>query len=138
MGQHFCTTREPHKAAPLSHGGHKVRLATVRMTRLGDCLIACILLAITCPLMIIVALVIKMESAGPVLDRQSCIGRGGRHYRMLQFRIAVHDPSYAMPPWARKPTALGRFLWRYRMDALPQLINVFRGELSIRDWNQNQ
>jgi hypothetical protein len=92
------------------------------MTRLGDFLIACILLAITLPLLVIVALAIKWGSPGPVLDRQSCIGRGGRRFRMLQFRTAVHDPSYAVPSWAPRPTPVGQFLWRTRIDALPRLI----------------
>jgi lipopolysaccharide/colanic/teichoic acid biosynthesis glycosyltransferase len=55
------------------------------MRRLGDIVIACLFLAITSPLMLIVALAIKLESTGPVLDGQSCIGRGGRRFQMLKF-----------------------------------------------------
>ena len=61
-----------------------------QMRRLGDVVIACMLLAITLPLMIIVALAIKWESPGPVLDRRSCIGCNGRRFQMLKFRTAVH------------------------------------------------
>ena len=105
-----------------------------QMRRLGDVVIACILLAITLPLMIIVALAIKWESPGPVLDRRSCIGCNGRRFQMLKFRTAVHDPEHATPAWvAPKNTRLGRFIRHTRIEALPQLINVLRGEMSMID-----
>src|ERR1700692_1890847 len=104
-----------------------------QMRRLGDIVIAGLLLAITSPLMVLVALAIKLESAGPVLDKQSCIGRGGRRFQMLKFRTALHHPYQSIPPWARVPTPIGQFLWRTRIEALPQLINVLRNEMSIID-----
>src|SRR5260221_7355844 len=91
--------------------------------RLADPAIACILLAITLPLMIVVALAIKLESAGPVLERQSCFGHSGRRFQMLKFRTAVHDCDQVIPVWARVPTQIGQFLWQTRIEALPQLIN---------------
>jgi len=104
------------------------------MRRLGDVVIACILLAITLPLMMIVALAIRSESPGPVLDRRTCIGYGGRRFQMLKFRTAVHDPEHATPAWlAPKITPLGRFIRHTRVEALPQLINVLRGEMSVID-----
>ena len=81
--------------------------------------------------MIIVALAIKLESAGPVLDRQTCIGRGGRRFQMLKFRTTVHWSDLAIHPWAQVPTQIGQFLWHIRIEALPQLINVLRDEMSI-------
>src|SRR5947207_3147763 len=78
------------------------------MTRLGDLLIACLLLAIVLPLVIIVALAIKFESTGPVLERQTCIGRGGRRFPMLNFRTTVHDPYQTIPLSARMPTRIGQ------------------------------
>ena len=103
------------------------------MRRLGDIVIACLLLAFTAPLMLIVALAIKLESAGPVLDRQSCIGQGGRRFQMLKFRTTIHDPKHATAPWARQTTQIGESLRYSRIEALPQLINVLRGEMSIID-----
>src|ERR1700730_12904195 len=105
-----------------------------RMRRLADFLTACLLLAITAPLMIIVAMASKLESAGPVLNRRTCIGRGGRRFQMLKFRTAVHDPEHATPAWvAPKTTWLGRFIRHTRIEALPQLINVLRGEMGMID-----
>jgi lipopolysaccharide/colanic/teichoic acid biosynthesis glycosyltransferase len=109
------------------------RPVTERITRLGDFLIACVLLAITLPLMVIVVLAIKLESPGPVLDRQTCVGRCGRRFQMLKFRTAVHNPYRPTPPWAQMPTQIGQLLWRTRIEVLPQLINVLRGEMSIID-----
>jgi lipopolysaccharide/colanic/teichoic acid biosynthesis glycosyltransferase len=107
--------------------------AAEQMRRLGDGVIACMLLALTAPLLVLVALAIKCESPGPVLDRHTCIGRGGRRFQMLKFRTLVHDPEHRMPVWGRKPTRIGQFLRHTRLDALPQLINVLRGEMSMID-----
>ena len=109
------------------------RGAAKLMARLGDFLIACILLAIALPLMIIVALVIKLESPGPVLHRQTCIGRGGRRFQMLKFRTAMHHPHQSIPPWTQVPTRIGQFLRYTRIEALPQIINVLRDEMNIID-----
>jgi len=83
--------------------------------------------------MLIVSLAIKLESAGPVLDRQSCIGQGGRRFQILKFRTALHDPKHATATWARQTTQIGESLRYTRVEALPQLLNVLRGELSIID-----
>ena len=96
--------------------------------RLADMAIACALLAVTSPLMLIVALAIKLESRGPILHRQSCIARGGRRFQMLKFRTIVHDPEHATPVWVRKPTRIGQFLRYTRIEDLPQVVNVLRGE----------
>ncbi len=103
------------------------------MRRLGDFVIACLLLAITSPLMLIIGLVVKLESAGPVLERRECIGRGGRRFQLLKFRITMHDPRHATPAWARQTTQIGQFLRYTRIEDVPQLINVLRGEMCIID-----
>ena len=95
--------------------------------------IACVLLAITSALMIIVALAIKLQSAGPVLERRECIGRGGRRFQRLRFRTTTYEPRHATPAWARQTTQVGQFLRHARIDDLPQLINVLRGEITVAD-----
>jgi lipopolysaccharide/colanic/teichoic acid biosynthesis glycosyltransferase len=102
------------------------------MRRLGDLLFACVLLAITLPLLIVVALAIKCESQGPVFDRQTCIARG-RRFQMLKFRTTAHDPQHARPAWVQKTTRVGQMLRYTRIEALPQIINVLRGEMSMID-----
>jgi lipopolysaccharide/colanic/teichoic acid biosynthesis glycosyltransferase len=104
-----------------------------RTRHLADIATAGILLAITFPLLIIVALAVKWEGAGPVLERRECIGSRGRRFQMLKFRTTVHDPEHATPAWAQKTTEVGQFLRYTRIDALPQLINVLRGEMTLID-----
>ncbi len=96
-------------------------------------MISCVLLIIALPLMIIVSLVIKLGSPGPVLDRQNCIGCNGRRFQALKLRTTVHDPKHATAPWTRQTTQVGEFLRYTRIEDLPQLINVLRGEMSIID-----
>jgi lipopolysaccharide/colanic/teichoic acid biosynthesis glycosyltransferase len=107
--------------------------APKHMRRLADLVIAWILLAFTGPLILLVALAIKWESAGPVLDRRTCIGCGGRRFNMLTFRTMMHDPEQTLPIWARKTTRIGEFLRYSRIEALPQLVNVLHGEMSMID-----
>jgi lipopolysaccharide/colanic/teichoic acid biosynthesis glycosyltransferase len=107
--------------------------AADQMRRLIDLVVAGALLALAAPLMLLVALAIRAESPGPVLVRETCIGLRGRRFQMLKFRTVRHDPDGSAPPWSRKPTPLGTVLRLTRIDALPQLINVIRGEMSIVD-----
>ena len=103
------------------------------MRRIADVVIACVLLASTLPLMLGVALAIRFEGPGPILDRPSCIGRGGRRFQTLKFRTTALYPKHASQPWVRKTTRVGRFLRYTRVDCLPRLINVLRGEMSLAD-----
>jgi lipopolysaccharide/colanic/teichoic acid biosynthesis glycosyltransferase len=103
-----------------------------RNGRLADLLIAWLLIAFTLPLMMIVALAIKCESSGPVFNRQERIGRGGRRFMLLAFRTTVHRPEYASYRLHRSETTrVGRFLRYTRIDTLPQLMNVLRGEMTV-------
>jgi len=108
-------------------------VALDQMRRLADFLIAAALLVMTFPLMLAVALAIKWEGPGPILERQRCIARGGRRFEMLKFRTMVPDPEHTRPVWARKTTQVGEFLRYSRIECLPQLINVLRGEMSLID-----
>jgi len=104
-----------------------------RMRRRGDLVIACALLTLTFPLMLFVALAIKCETPGPVFERQDRAGYGGRRFKLLTFRTAVHDAKNRHPTWAREPTRVGALLRYTRIDGLPQLINVLRGDIGLID-----
>jgi lipopolysaccharide/colanic/teichoic acid biosynthesis glycosyltransferase len=112
-------------------------VALDQMRRLADLLIAGVLILITSPLMLLVALAINWEGPGPILERETCIARGGRRFEMLKFRTMLPDPEHTMPVWARKTTQVGEFLRYTRIECLPQLINVLRGEMSILDPDGN-
>jgi len=110
--------------------------ATDQMSRLADAAIAGVLLALTLPLMIIVAVAIRLDSPGAVLERDPRIGRAGRQFQVLRFRTTGTRGSAApRPGWAVKPelTRVGAFLRYTRIYSLPQLLNVLSGEISIVD-----
>jgi lipopolysaccharide/colanic/teichoic acid biosynthesis glycosyltransferase len=98
-----------------------------------DPVIASILLAITWPLIIGVAVVIKWESSGPALVTRSRIGRDGRPFRLLEFRVTLHHLESGAVVWRRDWTRVGLFLHHTRINTLPQLINVVRGEMPLTD-----
>ncbi len=113
--------------------GARDQIRSDQIRRSLDVVIAGALLAITAPLMLLVALAIKAESPGPVLVNETCIGFGGRQFQMLKFRTLTHDPDHTLPIWAEKTTLLGEVLRFTRIEILPQLLNVLRGEMSIID-----
>jgi len=102
------------------------------LRQLADMVIGSTILALLSPLMIIVLLLMKLESSGPVLEKCPCIDRGGRRFPILKFRTLMHDPEHTMAIWARK-TQVGQFLRYTRIEDLPQLVNVLRGEMSLID-----
>jgi putative colanic acid biosynthesis UDP-glucose lipid carrier transferase len=102
------------------------------MARVGDLLIAVVLIVLTLPLMVIVALAIKFDSPGPVLSKREQLGSEGRKFQLFGFRTESHAMQGANRLRAHPPiTPIGAFLCWTRMVSLPQLINVLRGDLTI-------
>lgn len=105
------------------------------MIRFFDLLFSSLGLLLFSPFGLIIALALKGDSAGPVLYRQERIGRGGKPFFMFKFRsmrpnregeglltLGTEDPRI---------TRVGRFLRTYKLDEIPQLINVLKGEMSL-------
>ncbi len=103
--------------------------------RLFDFLIASVGLLALSPILILVALAVKLSSPGPAFYRSTRVGKEGKLFRMLKFRTMVANADRLGPGITaggdRRITDIGRFLRRTKLDELPQLINVVKGEMSL-------
>jgi exopolysaccharide biosynthesis polyprenyl glycosylphosphotransferase len=114
--------------------------------RVFDLVFASAALAVLSPLLLVVATLVKLQDGGPVLFRQARVGRVGQPFGMLKFRsmvmdaearleelIALNESDGVLFKMKEDPriTRVGRFLRRYSLDELPQLLNVIRGEMSL-------
>jgi sugar transferase (PEP-CTERM system associated) len=103
--------------------------------RFIDVVVALIGILLTWPIMLMVAIAIACESGAPLLFRQKRIGLHGKEFEILKFRSMRKDAEKAGPAWATandsRITPLGAFLRKYRLDELPQLLNVLRGHMSL-------
>jgi lipopolysaccharide/colanic/teichoic acid biosynthesis glycosyltransferase len=103
-----------------------------RLRRAGDVTIACAILLITLPLLALVAAAVRLEDGGPVFDRRQRIGPSGHLFTLLKFRTTPRSLGHDFGPgWARHTTHAGGFLRYTRIEDLPQLINVLRGEMTL-------
>jgi sugar transferase (PEP-CTERM system associated) len=125
------------KASSLIYGdGFHQGMVRASIKRLADIGASLLLLLFAGPVMLITALAIRLESGGPIIYRQERVGRGGKPFTLLKFRSMRTDAeSDGLARWAQandaRVTRVGRFLRRTRIDELPQLINVMRGEMSF-------
>lgn len=105
------------------------------MKRLFDVVFAAAALAGLAPVLLIVALIIKFSSPGPVLYRGVRVGLRGRRFRILKFRtmVANADRIGGSSTAEDDPriTRIGTFLRRYKLDELPQFLNVLAGDMSV-------
>ncbi|MCB1152471.1 MAG: TIGR03013 family PEP-CTERM/XrtA system glycosyltransferase [Deltaproteobacteria bacterium] len=103
--------------------------------RAFDLLASTILLIATAPLCVIVALIIKLTDRGPILYRQERVGLKGQTFTVYKFRSMYTDSEKEGPQWAQEKdprvTPIGRFIRRFRVDEIPQILNVVRGEMSF-------
>lgn len=115
------------------------------LKRLMDIAIAAPLLVICTPLLVVLAVAVKLDSRGPVLFAQERVGRAGRRFRVLKLRTMVpdaeqrraelvassQDPNWLLVDHDPRITRIGGILRRSSLDELPQLWNVLRGEMSL-------
>jgi len=97
----------------------------------GSLLLLCLLL----PLLLLISVLIRLDSSGPIVFRHYRVGKGGRHFVLWKFRSMKMDvPRYEASPQSASDvrlTRVGRWMRRLSIDELPQLINVLKGEMSL-------
>ena len=106
------------------------------LKKLEDFVLSLSILLIASPLMLLIAIGVKLSSPGPVFYRQERVTWNGERFRMLKFRTMPIDAESATGPvWSRRDegraTRFGAFLRRTSLDELPQFLNVLRGEMSL-------
>ena len=101
--------------------------------RTFDLIVTAVALVPALPLMLVGALAVKLGSRGPVLFRQKRCGRGGRQFEVLKFRTMQHGASGfgVTRQGDRRITRAGALLRQWKLDELPQLLNVIRGDMSL-------
>jgi lipopolysaccharide/colanic/teichoic acid biosynthesis glycosyltransferase len=114
-------------------GAHEATFDRRLVKRAFDIAVSALALVLTLPLFALIALAIVIESPGPVFYRAERVGRGHRLMRMLKFRKMRLAASGIKLTMGNDPrlTRVGTFLTRSKLDELPQLINVLRGEMSL-------
>ncbi len=101
-----------------------------------DLLASLAILVWTFPLLIVTAIAVRLEGRGPVLYRQERVGRHGKSFMLMKFRSMRQDAEKdGVPKWAAvndsRVTLVGRFIRKSRIDEIPQILNVFKGEMSL-------
>ncbi len=109
---------------------------TRTVKRAMDIGLALLFLVLGFPFFLAIAIAIKLESRGPVFLRQERVGQGGKVFRLLKFRTMCREAeSETGPVWATENdpriTRIGHYLRRSRLDELPQIVNVLRGDMSF-------
>lgn len=119
----------------ISLADRSTRVVTAFAKRTLDVVVSLLILTLGAPLFLIPAILIKRESPGPVFFLQTRIGKDGQPFRIIKFRtMHQHLSGDAPAPTAKddpRITRIGRFLRRYSLDELPQVLNVLRGEMSL-------
>ena len=118
----------------------------LKFKRFYDTVLAFIGLIVLSPLFLLLMILIKLDSKGPILFKQKRIGRHKKHFNILKFRTMRIDtpkdtPTHMLENPQQWITKVGRFLRKTSLDELPQIINILKGDMSIIGprpalWNQ--
>jgi len=107
-----------------------------KLKRLMDIFISFLILIVSSPIIFLTSIAIKIDSKGPIFFKQERLGQNGKPFNVLKFRSMIVDAEkYSGPVWSQKDdprvTRMGKFVRRARIDEIPQMINVLKGEMSL-------
>ncbi len=124
-----------HPSSIIFSNGFRRSSAYSKLKKCLDIAISALGLFLTFPLCLLIALAIKLDSKGMVLYRQERVGKDGKTFRLLKFRSMHVDAEKNGPLWAgsndARVTRVGRVIRKLRLDEIPQMVNVLRGEMSF-------
>mgnify|MGYP001121411788 CR=1 FL=1 len=106
-----------------------------KLKRIIDIVLASIILILTLPFWFLIALAIKIEDGGPVFYTQERVGKNKKIFKLKKFRSMIPEAEKEGPKWAeiedQRVTKVGKFLRKFHLDEIPQMINVLKGDISL-------
>jgi exopolysaccharide biosynthesis polyprenyl glycosylphosphotransferase len=106
-----------------------------KFKKIFDVIVASIILFLTIPLWLLITLAIKIEDGGPVFYIQERVGKNKKIFKLIKFRSMIKEAEKEGPKWAeiedQRITKVGKFLRRFHLDEIPQMMNVIRGDISL-------
>jgi exopolysaccharide biosynthesis polyprenyl glycosylphosphotransferase len=107
-----------------------------KLKRLMDIVVSLLILILSAPITILTSLAIKIDSEGPIFFKQERLGQNGKPFNVYKFRSMIKDAEkYTGPVWSTKDdprvTRMGKFVRKVRIDEIPQMLNVLKGEMSL-------
>ena len=107
----------------------------VFLKRITDIIFSLLVIVLGLPFWVVVALIVKLGSKGPVFYAQERVGKGSKNFMMYKFRSMTQDAEKSGPQWAKvndpRVTPFGRFLRKSHLDEVPQFWNVLKGDMSL-------
>jgi len=109
--------------------------------RFIDLVLSLIGIIVLSPLFLIIAILIKLDSKGPVIFKQKRVGKDGKYFNILKFRTMRTDcpkdvPTHLLSNPDMYITKMGKFLRKSSLDELPQLFNILKGDMRGGDWEE--
>ena len=115
--------------------GFKKSKLTMWMKRFSEFSLSLIGLILLSPFILVISILIKIDSRGPVFYKQERVGERGKIFKLLKFRSMVENAEANGPVWAEKDdkriTRVGRWIRKWRLDEIPQMFNVLKGDMSF-------
>ncbi len=107
-----------------------------KMKRIMDIVISFLILVLSAPILLVTAIAVKLDSKGSVFFNQERMGLNGRLFKVYKFRSMIKDAEkYSGPVWSSKDdpriTRVGKFIRKVRIDEIPQMLNILKGEMSL-------
>lgn len=104
--------------------------------RIFDIIMSILGLILTIPIWIVIPVLIKLDSKGPVIYKQERVGKNNHIFQLLKFRsMFINAEKHTGPKWAEENdpriTRIGRFIRKFRIDEIPQMVNILKGDMSL-------